>query len=366
MRALLLTFVSLFILSGCSESLLDASGKIKERTDSKTHSIDRFDDGPYLLFDGAEILEYNIKQNRLSVMPFHGVLTINDVVPSTNDTYQGVSKIAAISDIHGQVGIFKQLLKANGIVDAQYNWRWGQGHLVITGDIFDRGDTVTEALWLVYKLEQQAIDAGGKVHYLLGNHEYMVLRGDERYIHPKYAFTLKAMDMSLKQLFNDDSVLGRWLRTKSTVININGYVFLHGGIHQDYLDLKLSLEQTNALFRQSIGYSKAHLKQQPTTATLFGRTGPIWYRGFFKDDTLSQASVEQLLKQLGAHHIVVGHTSQEKIETRFSQRILAIDTSIKRGEKGELLIIKDAAKEEHHHRLLRGSLNGVITPLVQS
>ena len=36
---------------------------------------------------------------------------------------------------------------ADHIVDDGGNWAFGQGHLVVVGDVFDRGDEVTEILW---------------------------------------------------------------------------------------------------------------------------------------------------------------------------------------------------------------------------
>ena len=49
-----------------------------------------------------------------------------------------------------------ELLTNNKIIDEQGDWAFGTGHFVITGDIFDRGDKVTEILWFIYELEQQA------------------------------------------------------------------------------------------------------------------------------------------------------------------------------------------------------------------
>jgi len=325
-----------------------------------------YNDGPYLFnkeIDGlSRLKQIDIERNSLRVSNYQGGLgQVSHFVSAASDHYQDVAKIAAISDIHGQVAIFKQLLRNNGVIDNQLNWRWGTGHLVITGDIFDRGDTVTEALWLVFKLEQQAKAAGGKVHYLLGNHEYMVLRGDDRYIHDKYRHTLALMDTDLKGLFSNTTVLGQWLRSKSTVIKINDYVFMHGGIHQDFLDLNLTLEQANLRFRQSIGQSRKTLKEQAVTQVLYGRTGPIWYRGYFKPGELSDKDIDTILTQLGAKHIVVGHTSQSQLETRFGQRVIAIDSSIKNGVKGELLIIK--ANAQGGDELIRGTMNGAQSPL---
>ena len=330
-------------------------------TTDKSEHTSQYNDGPYLVNSSDKktsntLIEHNIVKGVHVKRPYLGPISSNQqYVINARDTFDNVSKIAAISDIHGQFDIFKQLLNANGVVDDNLDWSFSNGHLVITGDIFDRGDTVTQALWLVYKLEQQAKEAGGKVHYLLGNHEYMVLRGDERYIHPKYKHTLTQMNVDLKTLFDETTVLGRWLRSKSTIININKHVFLHGGVHQDFIDLKMPLEQVNQVMRSSIGTSRAELKAQTPHKTLFGRTGPIWYRGYFLDPMLNQQAVNNVLKALDVDRIVVGHTSMETVETRFDNRIVAIDTSIKNGEKGEVLLIDFT---QPNTKFIRGDING--------
>ena len=316
-----------------------------------------FNDGPYLFYKDGTIERVDIVKNTKKLSVYSGPLVIDTTFLSNPlDTFLNVEKIAAISDLHGQFDIFKQLLVQNQIIDEQLNWSFGNGHLVITGDIFDRGDTVTEALWLVYKLEQQAKKAGGKLHYLLGNHEYMVLRNDQRYLHPKYVHAVSHFNNDLRQQYSNDSVLGRWIRSKSTIININGFVFLHGGIHQDFLDLKLSLEKANYEFRQTIGLGKDALKKNKIWSTLHGRTGPIWYRGYFRDEQLKEAQVDQILSELNASKVIVGHTSMKKIEAHFNGKVIAIDASIKRGEQGEVLLWQN-------NIFHRGTMDGTLKPL---
>ena len=63
-------------------------------------------------------------------------------------------------------------------MDSACHWTFGKGHLVICGDLFDRGNDVTAELWLLYKLEEEAKEKGGYVHTILGNHEIMNLSGD--------------------------------------------------------------------------------------------------------------------------------------------------------------------------------------------
>ena len=311
-----------------------------------------YDDGPYLFYKKSGIEQIDIIQNKKVQSQYMGPMRIEARFPSAKvDRYANVEKIAAISDVHGQFDIFKQLLVNNQIIDGHLNWQYGKGHLVITGDIFDRGDTVTEALWLVFKLEQQAKLAGGKVHYLLGNHEYMVLRDGQRYLHPKYLHTLSHFNNDLREQYSNNSVLGRWLRSKSTIIDINGFIFLHGGIHKEFIDLGMSLEQANAEFRKTIGLGKKALKQNKTWRVLHGSKGPIWYRGYFRDENLTQQQIEQILLRLNATHIIVGHTSMPEIETRHQGKVIAIDASIKRGESGELLIWQA-------QKFTRGTLQG--------
>ncbi len=97
-----------------------------------------------------------------------------------------MDSIGVITDIHGEYNIYIDLLKAAGIIDRNLNWKFGKGHLVVLGDIFDRGSMVNEVLWHLFGLEKQAEKAGGMVHVLLGNHEFLVLRKDLSFINEKY------------------------------------------------------------------------------------------------------------------------------------------------------------------------------------
>lgn len=73
------------------------------------------------------------------IIPF----VVNSVPPAE---YQNVSKIFAISDIHGEYEMMVDILRNGGVIDDKLLWTWGDGHLVVDGDVFDRGDMVTESL----------------------------------------------------------------------------------------------------------------------------------------------------------------------------------------------------------------------------
>ncbi len=267
-------------------------------------------------------------------------------------------RIVALSDIHGQYGLLRQLLRANQVIDAGDRWNLGSDTLVVAGDVFDRGPQVTEAFWLLYSLQQQAQAAGGAVHFVLGNHETMVLYDDLRYVNPKYLRSAQLLGMSYPQLYGAGSVIGQWLRTRPVLLRIGDTLFLHGGISPQALQMALNPDATNAAYQASLGTAKAEVKANPVTAPLYdGKTSPIWYRGYF-DGRMDTPGVQHLLQQLGLQRIVVGHTSMPHVSSFHDGRIIAIDSSIKNGENGELLFIEDG-------KLSRGLLDGSRVPLVE-
>lgn len=266
------------------------------------------------------------------------------------------ARIIAVSDIHGQYALLLQLLRANGVIDGHDRWAAGHDHLVIAGDVFDRGPGVTEALWLLFSLQQQARAAGGAVHYLLGNHETMALYGSEHYVNPKYLANAKLLGRRYADLFAPDSVLGQWLRTRPALLKLGDTLFLHGGIAPENLDLARRMRRTNAIYRRTLGLPRDEVKTAAASARLYdGKRSPIWYRGYFNGD-LDTPQVAALVDGLGLARIVVGHTTIGEVASFHNGRVIAIDAGLKRGKSGQLLFIEG-------DQLSRGLLDGSREPL---
>jgi hypothetical protein len=272
--------------------------------------------------------------------------------------YEGDFTVAALSDFHGQYELMLELLTNNKIIDKDKNWSFGKGHFVITGDIFDRGDKVTEILWFIYSLEQQAEAAGGKIHLTLGNHEVMILNGDLRYLNEKYHLIAKELNTPFEQLFSQKSILGNWLRSKPVLVKVNNNLFAHGGFHPSLAKDNHSLEAINTTFKTNLIKAELVKPREGWGKYLHKSNGPIWYRGYFKpgDEGASSKEIDLLLKHFDINHIIVGHTSQKQIETRYQGRVIAIDSSIKKGEYGEILFIESTINREDV--MWRGSLAG--------
>lgn len=247
--------------------------------------------------------------------------------------YTEVETIFALSDIEGNFNTLANLLQQHHILDHDLNWSFGEGHLVVVGDIFDRGNHVTEMLWLLYRLEQQAKKVGGYVHILLGNHEAMNLRGDTRYLEPKYVEFAKLVEaqygLDYPALYGSQSVMGRWLRSKNVIEKIGNYLFVHAGASPELAQSGLSLDEINLQAISLLEKDKSLFNA--TDSLLWGKQGPYWYRGYFAIDEerwgprATQADIDQMLQVFGVEKIIVGHTHVEVPELRYKGRICAID-----------------------------------------
>ena len=305
----------------------------------------------YLKHDGTSNKTSIIKTiiNRHDLPSSIGLNTDENIYRSNQKqhVYDGVNKILAIGDLHGEYDSFTKLLLNAGVVDSRLNWSWEDGHIVICGDVFDRGPKVTECLWLIYKLQQQARPAGGAVHLILGNHEITHLlnmgRGD---LSDKYTILFYNAGLDYADFFTKEYELGRWLRTRPLVVKIGSRLFVHGGIPVEALANELSVEKVNVC-----AYTVLHDEDfrvdnaDPLVRLSFTCTE---YRGYFDrggDYFKSlEGKMDDILSFYGVEQIVVGHTTVDEITLLKDGAVLAIDVPFGTGRVREqaLLIENDS------------------------
>jgi len=257
-------------------------------------------------------------------------------------TYPQPEKLFAISDIEGNFEAFSSTLLGNGIINNQFEWTYGNGHLVLVGDFFDRGKNVTEVLWLIYELERQAAEVGGMVHFINGNHEEMNLRGDTRYVDEKYFQVAQAFKQKYVALYGANTELGRWLRSKNVIERIGKTLFTHGGLSPQIASSHLSLKEINKIARDNYGRSIFQIeKAGGMTERVYSMVGPMWYRGYFSGE-LQAHEIINVLNQYEAESVVVGHTIVPNVSGIFDNRIIAIDVkhcvALEDGTANSLLI----------------------------
>lgn len=253
--------------------------------------------------------------------------------------YSQNEKIFVISDIEGNFNALYSLLVGNNIIDQNFNWTFDTGHLVICGDMFDRGKDVIPCLWLLYSLEKKAELFGGKVHFILGNHDVMNLQLDIRYVKQKYLQLAKILSgesddkKAYQKLMSTNNELVKWISSKNSVEKIGKSLFLHGGISPELVDALFSIDEINQTVREHI---HEHLIRKPglneKANLIMGRKGPLWYRGLVQDykqhyKKVTMSQLDKILKYYEVDRIVIGHTIvSDQITTDFNNKIIRINT----------------------------------------
>jgi len=311
-------------------------------------------DGPYIIYEdksilvlrgvennGEEVLRSErIRKKRLKeitvykagFLPRRFRVKLKKTICKAPSVYPDGEKLFLVSDIEGNFNTLINLLQQHDIIDDNFDWIFGKGHLVVLGDVFDRGLHVTEMLWFLYRLEDQAKSRGGYVHLILGNHEVMNLQCDLRYVESKYtqfaALTDSLEGIDYVTLWGPESELGRWLRSKNVIEKIGDKLFVHGGVSPQLVATDLSLEAVNDSLRLAIDKPKERWTR--LDSLLLKKNGPLWYRGYFEleDENHIRATPEQVetvLKQYSVRCIVVGHTLVEKPVLLYAGHVCAID-----------------------------------------
>jgi len=280
------------------------------------------------------------------------------------DTVAMPPKALAVSDIEGNLDHLLLFLQLHNVIDNAYNWTWDNNHLLFNGDTVDRGEQVTELLWFIRKLQQQAKEVGGQVHFVLGNHDVMILADDIRYTHEKYKTIVAESGIPYHQLFGKNSVLGKWLRNQNSVVQIGPYLFVHAGYSPELLALNLSHTEINNQIRASLGPPAWPNRVALSTSLAWHSKGPLWYRGYFykhaekygpkpTDDEL-----HAILNRHNAKAIIVGHTVTGDVGyLDRNKKLIGIDVHWDSTGEGQGLLISEGT-------LSRLSMDGTSKELV--
>jgi hypothetical protein len=126
---------------------------------------------------------------------------------------------------------------------------------------------------------------------------------------------------------------GKWLLDKNVVIKINDTVFVHGGISLKYSTQEL--QDINDQMRKELTAIWNGIGMMPEI--VYDSEGPLWFRNLvqWEEDTHME-DVNTILNNLGAEHIVMGHTVRQTVPvrdskpvlSRFNGKVWGIDTGI--------------------------------------
>jgi len=250
---------------------------------------------------------------------------------------------------------------------------------VQTGDIIDRGDDTIRLFSYMDKLRDQALAVGGMVLSHLGNHEWMNVIGDWRYVYPSEIKTFGSVAARGKMI-TTGKIGKSWAANYTTTSRLplhpslgppntdydssfysplshSALSFVHGGLAPTYPDLTPYPSRINdissSLLRklQTREFPPVHPPNPypglPKTATededrLYGGDGPLWYRGWALDQDEGIEGglcdrADSVMKNIGVRRLIIGHTPDfEKIVSRCGGKVIIIDTGISHAYGGVL------------------------------
>ena len=283
---------------------------------------------------------------------------------AAESSWEGVSRVVAIGDVHGDYENFVATLREAELINRRRNWIGGTAHLVQVGDLPDRGPDTDKVIELVKKLERQAEEDGGRVHALIGNHEAMNMLGDLRYVHPgEYAAFRNRNSRELRDRFYGNHVqqrqaaepefiaddayrdefderfplgyvehrlawapngeIGEWVRGHNAVIRIDRSLFLHAGISPAVLGM--SMDAINQQIQVELG---GELGEEQGLSEL--EEGPLWYRGLAQNNEATElAHLDAVLAFYEVDRIIIGHTpGLGTIVPRFGGKVIVVDSGM--------------------------------------
>jgi len=169
-------------------------------------------------------------------------------------------KYFVISDIHGHYDVMIRELKSNN-----YDEKNVSHHLIVLGDLFDRGTQSKEVLDFMCKLKQE-----NKVTIILGNHDNFLLDFLKRDYSKLlfniglngFKYTLDSLvgreltieenwDEINREIINEYIHLYNFLETMPLYFEIGEYIFTHGGIDNTNGDWKNNEKRSFTWGRES-------------------------------------------------------------------------------------------------------------------
>jgi len=368
-----------------------------------------------------------IRRERLTAAVVFLVLAGNVSAPASSTAarevaphvWEDVRRVVAIGDLHGNDRKFSQLMIGSGLVDPNMTWAGGEDHLVVTGDFLDRGVGDRPMMDHLRRLQAESLAAGGRVHVLLGNHEVMNLFRDNRYVNEETydsfkpdetkqdrhrawkAFSaadrttargaaLQSFNRSFppgyfgrQKSFEPEGEYGAWLLEQPVIVKINGVVYLHGGLSEEFAALGIEgindtvatqltrhlegrrilevegivtpvmdltdigsvglalLERTRGPSNEARAAAKSMLEAADNP--ILRTRGPLWYRGnSFEDERIEGLTVERSLELVAARAMVIAHspTRGDQITSRFHGRLFRIDHGIGKSDRPQALVVE--------------------------
>jgi len=254
------------------------------------------------------------------------------VLPTLSSDPNGAD-IVVVGDIHSDYDHFERILHHSGMMDIQSRtWTGGTSKLVFLGDYTQGLRPNLKASWVptadadkkildtIARLSEQALQNGGEVIAIQGNHDLMQVLGEGR----KYV----AADQDLSE-FQMGQKYGDQIAAMPVIRKIGKLLFVHGGLGKLQ---KEDLEGTPEQIMQKL--QEQNIQNLQDKVKDFKSNYPLQH-----DTSLP---TDEVLKKLGVEHVIVGHKPGDHVRQvpnsfgEYDLKLIRVDSMISRafGEYG--------------------------------
>lgn len=267
-------------------------------------------------------------------------------------------RLVAIGDIHSDINAMRQVFRLAGAINENDEWIGGELAIVQLGDMIGRSDDERPVLDLLFDLQQQAEQHGGKVYALIGNHEIMGARVDNQAVGPNPFPAYEDMagldltDPRLENLLPNQRHRGaalmaggpyaRRIADWPTVLKLGSTVYVHGGVVPRWAEY--GIDQINA---DVSAWLRGDEPFEPDSSQRVDDSDRVmWARHFSsRVDSFDCEMLQVSLDLLGAERMIVAHTRHAQITAYCNQKVWVLDTGMSRAYGGQiqaLELINDA------------------------
>jgi hypothetical protein len=167
--------------------------------------------------------------------------------------YEMPEKLLVLSSDVSNLNGLLTFLTQNKVINENYEWTFGNGHLVFVSSPFSVFDN-SFFCWLAYKLEQEADKKGGKVHIVLGKNAMERLNKSQRNPHNRNEF-FKFKNWYQDTAFDKNAELGGWIHSKNIIEKVGQYLISESGLNKD-VKKNIALDSINNFIRLAFNDNK--------------------------------------------------------------------------------------------------------------
>ena len=249
-------------------------------------------------------------------------------------------RVIVIGDLHADLGIFKEILIRNNIINHLDEWCGKDTWVICMGDTFDgcRPDIIKydkdylnnpmelELFYFILNLNMKATLEGGACLSLMGNHDLFLFEEKNK----SYCKNIDYNSYPTKreELFKPGINMSVIMaNTRPLILVLGKYLFVHGGLTKNIINKEGTLYDKINSLNDELSKWLTSGKNEPYW--LYTHNNPTINRTFSRGGT--EEEFNELLDMLpGIEKVIVGHTMVPRISSRFNGKLILTDVGLSR------------------------------------